>query len=311
MVRVGKVLVFLPFSPDHLDDVPPGFDFEVVDAVEAWPDSADEVEVYVPAYRFSQRVVEVLPSMPKLRVVQTLTAGVDHVVPLVPDGVTLCNAAGVHDASTAELAVGLMIAAQRELADHVRSQDRGEWLLRMTASLADSRVVVVGAGHIARAIQTRLAPMECETTLVGRRARDAVRGADELPDLLPTADIVVLAVPIDDTTRGLVDKEFLERMKPGALLVNVARGPVVVTAALVDAVSSGHVRAALDVTDPEPLPRDHALWSLPGVIITPHEGGASDALWPRAHRLVSEQLRRLASGDRLLNVVQGPDVVFR
>jgi phosphoglycerate dehydrogenase-like enzyme len=311
MVRVGKVLVFLPFSPDHLDDVPPGFDFEVVDAVEAWPDSADEVEVYVPAYRFSQRVVEVLPSMPKLRVVQTLTAGVDHVVPLVPDGVTLCNAAGVHDASTAELAVGLMIAAQRELADHVRSQDRGEWLLRMTASLADSRVVVVGAGHIARAIQTRLAPMECETTLVGRRARDAVRGADELPDLLPTADIVVLAVPIDDTTRGLVDKEFLERMKPGALLVNVARGPVVVTAALVDAVSSGHVRAALDVTDPEPLPRDHALWSLPGVIITPHEGGASDALWPRAHRLVSEQLRRLATGDRLLNVVQGPDVVLR
>jgi phosphoglycerate dehydrogenase-like enzyme len=311
MARVGKVLVFLPFSPDHLDDVPPGFDFEVVDAVEAWPDSAADVEVYVPAYRFSTRVVEVLPSMPKLRVVQSLTAGVDHIAPLVPDRVTLCNAAGVHDASTAELAVGLMIAAQRELADHVRSQDRGDWQLRMTASLADSRVIVVGAGHIARAIQTRLAPMECETTLVGRQPRDGVRGVDELPDLLPAADIVTLAVPIDDTTRGLVDRGFLARMKPGALLVNVARGPVVVTADLVDAVARGHVRAALDVTDPEPLPSDHALWSLPGVIITPHEGGASDALWPRAHRLVAEQLRRLATGNRLLNVVQGPDVVRR
>ena len=303
------MLVFLPFPASCLDGVPDGFDIEVVDATESWPGSAAEVEVYVPAYRFSRRVVDVLETMPRLRVVQTLTAGVDHVAPLVAEGVTLCNAAGVHDASTAELAVGLMIAAQRELADHVRNQDRGEWQLRMTRSLADSRVLVIGAGNIATAIRARLDAMECVTTLVGRRARPGVHGIDELAELLPQADVVVLIVPIDGSTRGLVDAEFLSRMRDGALLVNVARGPVVVTDDLVAELESGRLRAALDVTDPEPLPPGHPLWSAPGVLITPHEGGASDALWPRAHRLVSEQLRRLAAGEPLLNVVQGPAIV--
>jgi phosphoglycerate dehydrogenase-like enzyme len=260
----------------------------------------------VPAYRFSPRVIEVLSTMPRLRLVQTLTAGTEHVLPYLPDGVTLCNAAGVHDASTAELAVGLMIAAQRELADHVRNQDRGRWELRMTRALADSRVLVVGAGNIGQAIRRRLDPMECETLLVARSARGGVHGIHELPKLLPHADVVVLIVPLDDTTRGLADADFLGRMKQGALLVNVSRGPVVVTDDLVDALRAGRIRAALDVTDPEPLPPEHPLWSAPGVVITPHEGGASEALWPRAYRLVGQQLRRLATGDQLLNVVSGP-----
>jgi phosphoglycerate dehydrogenase-like enzyme len=300
------VKVLLPFASELLGEVPRGFDFQVADAAEAWPESVADAEVYVPAYRFSPRVVEVLSTMPRLRLVQTLTAGTEHVLPYLPAGVTLCNAAGVHDASTAELTVGLMISAQRELADHVRNQDRARWELRMTRALADSRVLLVGAGNIGQAIRRRLDPMECETLLVARSARAGVHGIHELPDLLPQADVVVLIVPLDDTTRGLADAEFLGRMKQGALLVNVARGPVVVTDDLVDALRAGRIRAALDVTDPEPLPAEHPLWSAPGVIITPHEGGASEALWPRAYRLVGQQLRRLAAGDQLLNVVSGP-----
>ncbi len=298
--------VFLPFSADELDlpaHVASSFDLEYADAPEHWPDSADSCEFYVPSYRFDPRVVEVMRSMPKLRIVQTLTAGVDHLMPYLPDGVTVCNAAGVHDAATSELVVGLMIGAQRRLADLVRAQDRGEWDQRMAGAVADRKVLVIGAGNIGQAIRRRLDGFECEVTLVGRSARDGIRAMKELPDLLPAADVVVLIVPITDETRGMVDARFLRAMKDGALLVNVARGPVVVTDDLLAEVSTGRLRAALDVTDPEPLPADHPLWHAPGVVITPHVGGASDALWPRAYRLVAEQLRRTAADEPLLNQV--------
>jgi phosphoglycerate dehydrogenase-like enzyme len=300
------VKVFLPFSADELDlpaHVAASFDIEYADATEHWPDSADSCEFYVPSYRFDRRVVEVMRSMPKLRIVQTLTAGVDHLMPCLPDGVTVCNAAGVHDAATSELAVGLMIGAQRRLADLVRAQDRGEWDQQMAGAVADRKVLVIGAGNIGQAIRRRLDGFECDVTLVGRSARDGIRAMKELPDLLPAADVVVLIVPITDETRGMVDARFLRAMKDGALLVNVARGPVVVTDDLLAEVSTGRLRAALDVTDPEPLPADHPLWHAPGVVITPHVGGASDALWPRAYRLVAEQLRRTAAAEPLLNQV--------
>ncbi len=298
--------VFLPFPADELDlpaGVASAFDIEYADATEHWPDSATQCEFYVPSYRFSRRVVDVIPAMPRLRVVQTLTAGVDHVMPYVSEGVTVCNAAGVHDAATSELAVALIIGAQRRLADLVRAQDRREWDQQMAGALADRRVLVIGAGNIARAIQRRLDGFECDVTLVGRTAREGVRAQSELPDLLPAADVVVLILPITDETRGLVDRQFLAAMKDGALLVNVARGPIVVTDDLLAEVSTGRLRAALDVTDPEPLPADHPLWGMPGVVITPHVGGASDAMWPRSYRLVAEQLRRIAAGEPLLNKV--------
>lgn len=298
--------VFLPFAPDRLDlapDVAATFDIQYADATGHWPDTADQCEFYVPSYSFDVRAVQVMASMPKLRIVQTLTAGVDDVMPYRPPGVTVCNAAGVHDAATSELAVGLLIGAQRRLADLVRAQDRGEWDQQMAGAVADRHVLVVGAGHIGQAIQRRLAGFECEVTLVGRTAREGVRALSELPELLPEADAVVLIVPITDETRGLVDARFLAQMKDGALLVNVARGPVVVTDDLLAEVSTGRLRAALDVTDPEPLPSDHPLWHAPGVVITPHVGGASDAMWPRSYRLVAEQLRRVAAGEPLLNQV--------
>lgn len=296
--------VFLPFSADELTDVPPVFDFEELDAGDdQLPESAAEVELYVPSYRFNRRVVDVIADMPKLRVVQSLTAGVDHIKDAIPAGVTLCNARGVHDAATSELAVGMMIAGRRRLPDLVRAQDRHEWDTQMSSSLADSRVLIVGAGSIAQALARRLDGFECDVTLVGRQARGGVRGTRELPKLLPDADIVVLLVPLTDETRGLVDRRFLARMRDGSLLLNVARGPVVVTDDLLAELQQRRLYAALDVTDPEPLPADHPLWSAPHLQLTPHVGGASSAMWPRSYALVSEQLRRLAEGRGLLNVV--------
>jgi phosphoglycerate dehydrogenase-like enzyme len=297
------VKVVLPFSPDNLPEVPDGFDFVVADATGLWPEDAADGEFYVPSYHFSRAVVDVMAEMPRLRVVQTLTAGVDHLQHDVPDGVTLCNATQVHHTATAELAVGMMISAQRRLPDLVRAQDAHVWDARMSSSLADKKVLVIGAGNIGRAIRQRLAGFECEVTLVGRTKRDDVRSLDEVHDLLPSTDIVVLIVPLTDETQGLVDAAFLSALPYGALLVNVARGGVVVTDDLVKELESGRLRAALDVTDPEPLPAGHPLWSAPGLILTPHVGGASSAMWPRAFRLVSDQLSRIAAGEPLLNVV--------
>lgn len=296
-----KVLV--PFSPHDLDDVPEGVEVSYADAIEHWPASTADADFYVPTYRFTPHVFEVMAQLPALTTVQLLTAGYEHVLPHLPEGVTLCNGAGIHDAATSELAVGLMISAQRRLAELARLQAERRWDQQMSSSLADRRVLVIGAGNIGRAIQRRLAGFECEVTLVGRTPRDGVRGVGDLPDLLPAAEIVVLIVPLTPDTTGLVDARFLSQLPDGALVVNVARGAVVVTEDLVAEVASGRLRAALDVTHPEPLPSDHPLWMIPGVTLTPHVGGAATSLWPRAHRLVSAQLRRLAAGRPLRHVV--------
>jgi phosphoglycerate dehydrogenase-like enzyme len=295
--------VVLPFSPDNLPDVPDGMEFIVADATHQWPQEAYDGEFYVPSYDFARAVVDVMSEMPRLKIVQSLTAGVDHLQRDVPAGVTLCNATQVHHTATAELAVGMMISAQRRLPDLVRAQDARVWDPQMSSSLADKNVLVIGAGNIAHAIQQRLAGFECVVTLVGRTRRDGVRGMDEVPTLLPSSDIVVLIVPLTDETRGIVDAGFLAALPSGALLVNVARGPVVVTDDLLKELESGRLRAALDVTDPEPLPAGHPLWTARGLILTPHVGGASSAMWPRAFRLVSDQLTRVAAGQPLLNVV--------
>jgi len=286
-------------------DVPEGVVVDVYDGSAEPPASIDDVEVYVVPYMTGARDKELMARMPRLRLAQTLTAGVDSYVPFVPEGVTLCNARGVHDASTAELAVLLTIAAQRGLPDFVRAQAEGRWAPQRNLSLADQTVLLVGYGSIGAAIERRLLPFECEVLKVARTARDGVAAIADVATLLPRADVVVLILPITDETTGLVDKEFLARMRDGALLVNVARGPVVDTDALVAEVSSGRLRAAMDVTDPEPLPDGHPLWSLPGVLITPHVGGDSSAFLPRAKRLVAEQLRRYVGGEELLNVVTG------
>lgn len=282
----------------------------------AWDLSDDlddpSVRVVVPPMGTTERLAR-LAALPGLEVVQVFTAGYDHVLAHLPSGVTLCNAAGVHDASTAEFAVALMLAAQRGIPEFARAQERGEWIgQRAWPALGDRRVLIVGYGRIGRALAARLAPFEVSLTAVASRPRagddvvERVHGFDELPWLLPHHDIVVLLTPLTDTTRGLADAAFLASMPDGALVVNVARGQVLDTAALLAETATGRLRAALDVTDPEPLPPDHPLWHAPGVLVAPHVGGAGDTFRPRMVRLLREQLTRYAAGAPLLHVVAGP-----
>lgn len=302
-------LVWLPFDPAELGEMPAGLRYEVVDPREHVPDSVEEVRFYVTPYAMGPEVGDVLPRMASLEVVQLLSAGVDNVRGRVPDGVALCNGRGIHDTSTAELTLTLILASLRGVPQFVRQQDAGVWERPWRPALADKRVLLIGAGAIGRAIEERLLAFETEVVRVARTARRDERGVvhalAELPELLPHADVVVLIVPLTEETRGLVDADFLARMRPGALLVNVARGGVVVTDDLVAALEQERVTAALDVTDPEPLPPDHPLWRAPGVLIAPHVGGASSAMWQRAYRLVREQLERYAAGQPLHNVMAG------
>lgn len=284
--------------------VPTGVTVEVWRGGQPLPANVGQVAFYVPEYMGPPETLEVMTEMPRLQVVQTLTAGVDDVLGALPAGVTLCNAAGVHDASTAELAVGLTIASLRGFPGFLRAQDQGAWLHARHDSLADRRVLLMGAGSVGRAIAARLAPFEVDLRVVASAARGGVHGPDELPELLPTADVVILAIPYGPVTHHLVSAAFLASLPDGALLVNVARGPVVDTDALLAELSSGRLRAALDVTDPEPLPPDHALWHAPNVLITPHVGGDTSAFLPRAWLLLQQQLTRFASGKPLDNVVR-------
>lgn len=260
------------------------------------------VELYVAPYTGAG--LDAIARMPSLRAVQVLSAGYDSVLPHLPEEVALHNGRGLHDASTAEHAVALMLAAQRELPRCRDDQRAGRWVDEHTASLADSCIVIVGYGSIGAALEARLLPFEVDVVRVARRARpdDGVHGVDELDDLLPSADIVCLVTPLSEGTRGMFDARRLALMADGALLVNVGRGPVVDTDALV--AETGRIRAALDVTDPEPLPPDHPLWSAPGVIITPHIAGGSATFLPRARRFVVEQVRRFADGRPLENLVE-------
>jgi phosphoglycerate dehydrogenase-like enzyme len=303
------VTVWLPYDAWRSElAVAAGLDVEVWDGTGDPPASVRDVRFYVLPYMAGPEPARLMARMSSLQVVQTLTAGVDDVRPQVPAGVTLCNARGVHDASTAELVLALVLASLRGIPDFVRDAAHGGWDGRRRDALADRTVLVLGYGSVGQAVERRLLPFECEVLRVARTAREGpdgqrVAGLDELPALLPEADVVVLTVPMTDETRGLVDAAFLARLRDGALLVNAARGPVVRTDDLVAEVGTGRLRAALDVTDPEPLPPGHPLWSAPGVLISPHVGGNTSAFLPRAARLVEAQLRRWAAGEPLAHVV--------
>jgi phosphoglycerate dehydrogenase-like enzyme len=291
------------FVVDKGQQPPPGVDLEVWDGGEP-PASADEVEFVVPPMFVMDRP-DVLKELPRLRVVQTVTAGVDWLLPHVPDGVTLCDASGVHDTSTAEWAVAATLASVREFPRFARAQVEGRWDFATTGELSGSTVLIVGYGSIGAAIERRLAPFDVTILRVARRGRDGVAPVDALPELLPTADVVILIVPLTDATRGMADAAFLSRLKDGALLVNAARGPVVDTDALVAELESGRIRAAVDVTDPEPLPEGHPLWSAPNLLLTPHVAGSTTGFPARLRSFLREQLARCVAGEPLVNVVEG------
>jgi phosphoglycerate dehydrogenase-like enzyme len=269
------------------------------------PAGADRVEFYVPPFFPARPAIEVLGRLPALRVVQTLTAGVDRLLPYIPPRVTLCNARGVHDASTAEWVVAVILAAVRDLPYFTLEQAGHRWSYRFTDCLAGKTVLIVGYGSIGEAVERRLAGFEVEIRRVARRARDGVAPVSDLPALLPGADVVVVLAPVTPGTIGMVDAEFLARMKDGALLVNAARGSLAVTDALAAELRSGRIRAALDVTDPEPLEPDHALWDVPGALITPHVAASTPVSAARMLSFVRAQVQRYLGGQPLLNVIEG------
>ncbi|MCB5166644.1 2-hydroxyacid dehydrogenase [Streptomyces bambusae] len=304
--------VWLPIAADEIEGLPEGLHYRFWNGGPEFPaDPADCAYYVVPYMKGPEVATRPLAGMAGVEVVQTLSAGIDHVQPglgLLRPGVRLCNARGVHEASTAELTLALVLSSLRGVPGFVRGQDREEWRDGFYPALADKSVLIVGYGSIGAAIEDRLAPFECaRITRVARTARTAAHGPvhplADLPALLPAADVVILSTPLTEQTRGLADAAFLARMKDGALLVNVARGPVVDTKALLAELETGRLRAALDVTDPEPLPAGHPLWHAPGVLITPHVGGSTSAFMPRAKRLLARQLTRFAAGEPVDNTV--------
>ena len=279
--------------------LPGGVAADVYDGSGAPPAGLSEVEFYVAPYTFDHRSLKIMAGMSSLRVVQTLTAGYEHVLPFLPDGVRLFRGGGIHDASTAELAVTLTLAALRGIPDFVHARDNQQWRHERYDALADKRVLIVGYGGVGTAVERRLAGFEVEVVRVAHSARPGVAPIEALPDLLAEVDVVILTLPLTAQTRGLVDQAFLARMRDGALLVNVARGSIVDTRALFVELTSGRLRAALDVTDPEPPPAGHPLWTVRNLLLSPHVGGNTTAFRPRAQRLVIEQLTRYVSGDPL------------
>jgi phosphoglycerate dehydrogenase-like enzyme len=269
------------------------------------PASAAEVEFYVPPFFPEPPALAAMAAMPSLRVVQTLTAGFDRVRPHVPAGAVLCNARGAHDASTAEWVVGAAIAVLRQFPYFAIEQAAGRWSYRFTGTLAGTTVLIVGYGSIGQAVERRLTGFDVRVRRVARSAREGVSPTSELAGLLADADVVVLLAPVTAETRGMVDAAFLSRMKDGALLVNAARGGLVVTDDLVAEVSTGRLAAAIDVTEPEPLPPGHPLWSLPNVFITPHVGASTPYSEREANRLVRAQSERYLRGQPLANVITG------
>ncbi len=272
------------------------------------PDRFQEIEFLVPTFN-RQRVTDLLPRLRQLKVLQTMSAGVDWLLSIAPEGVTICDASGVHDIPVSEWIVTAMLSVYKEFPVFRDSQDEGVWQ-RPTmfepaiTDMSGKKVLILGYGSIGRATEERLAPFGVEILRVARQARTGVHGIEQLPELLPRSDAVVLLLPLTDETRGIVDASFLARMKEGALLVNAARGPLVKTDALLESLQSGRVRAALDVTDPEPLPDGHELWTAPNTLITPHIAGHSPEFIARAGRFIGDQVGRYGRGEDLENVVQ-------
>lgn len=267
------------------------------------PAEAARAQVLVPPFLAPASAVSIVERLPELRLVQLLTAGAEAWVGRLPDGVALSDCRGAHSGATAEWIVGALISVYRHFPQFVRAQDARRWDYHVTDTLAGKRVLIVGAGDVAEHTVRRLAPFEVTTTLVGRRARPGVHGIDEVHELLGRHDACVVIVPLTDATRRLVDAEFLAAMPDSALLVNAARGPVADTDALTAELTSGRLMAALDVTDPEPLPADHPLWAAPGLFLCPHVGGSVPGRLERAYRIAAEQIAAFARGEDPPNLV--------
>lgn len=261
-----------------------------------WPDGAAQAEVLVAGWGPASTLHPYLEPLRALRLIQVVGAGVEQWEGHVPEGVMLSNARGAHGGATAEWALAALLAVVRELPNFLRDQGLHEWRGGATGTLVDARVLVLGAGDLASELRRRLLACDAHVTLVGRTARSGVESVNDLPELLGRHDAVVVTVPQSSANEGLVDAAFLARMPDGAILVNAARGAVVRTDALLAELTAGRLRAALDVTDPEPMPPEHPLWSAPGLLLTPHVAGSTHGATERGVRVAAEQVRQFVAG---------------
>jgi phosphoglycerate dehydrogenase-like enzyme len=300
-----KVLVPGDLGLD-VSDTPPNIEAVLYQPGEPWPAGHLDATVVVVGYDKAAAVGARFADLPDLRLVQTLNAGYEQWLPLLPSGVMLSNGRGAHGGSSAEWVVAALLAIYRELGLFARQQADGQWRRKDTETLIGKRVVVLGAGDLAVNLAARLAPFETDVVLVGRKARPGVHAMDEVDGLLPTADVVVAMLPESEATHHIVDAGFLARLPDGAVVVNVGRGGLVDTDALLAELTSGRLRAALDVTEPEPLPPGHPLWSAPGLLLTPHVAGSTEGAWQRAWAVALRQLEAYASGSNPPNLVAGP-----
>lgn len=310
---MSDFVVSLPTDPGLREAVGAIDGVEIVDWDLDGPAPRGKIDIVVPPYWGGIRRLAKLAEI-DVRLVQWQSIGYNGLDRYLPAGLPVANATTVHEASTAELALGLTLAAQRGLQHFVRDGIEGKWDLRTFPSLADRRVLIVGYGGVGKAIESRLAGFETHITRLARSARDElnlagelvhVHALDELHELLSDTEILIVGLPLSDATRGLFDAAALAALPDDALVVNVGRGPLVDTDALVAELTAGRLRAALDVTDPEPLPADHPLWSLPNALITPHAGGDSTAMLPRMVDLIRRQIERLRAGEAPENIVLG------
>jgi phosphoglycerate dehydrogenase-like enzyme len=262
-----------------------------------------EITFYVPTYMGGRAALELTKKMKNLKVLQMPNAGYDDAIEYVREGITLCNGKSIHDDSTAELAVGLTIASLRGFPDFVRNQDKSAWVHVKNQSINDKKIGIIGFGSIGSTIAKMLSGFSVEIIPFTQSGRDNTIAISNLDKHLPTLDVVILILPLTAESKHLFNTKRLSLMKDGSLLVNVARGPIVDTEALVKELNSGRITAALDVTDPEPLPSDHPLWKAKGVLISPHVGGNTSAFEKRARRLIESQLQLLADGKSLNNVI--------
>lgn len=300
------VVVCLPDVPERalMGEMPANVEVLLVPPAPAPIPDLTGVDLIVPYMQVRAALLELLAGpRGRLRVIQTLSAGVDWLAGRVPEHVMVCNARGVYDAPLAEWVVGTILAMQRGLVQARDAQARREWASIEPPELSGRRVVILGYGSIGTAIADRLRPFGVELTGVARTARPGVRAMADLDEILRHAEILVDILPLTGETRGLLDARRLALLPDGALLVNAGRGRTVETGALVEELRAGRLLAALDVTDPEPLPPEHPLWDLPNVLITPHMAGDSPGSTARAFAVAGDQVRRFAAGEPLINEV--------
>jgi len=283
--------------------IPQGMNHLQTDGIIPSESQLEDIEFYVPCYMGGIETLEVIAKMKNLKTVHYSQAGYDDILPLIPENVILCNAAGLHDVSTSELAIGLTIASRRGFAQFMDNQKKGLWQQERKHALADSHVGIVGYGHIGKRIASLLAMFETKVTPFSRSGADGAVKISEFDNYLGDLDVIILILPLNQESRNFFNADRIKKMKDGATLINVARGAIVDTDALVVELNTGRITAGLDVTDPEPLPAGHPLWSAPNLIITPHVGGDSAAFDSRARKMVQEQLARIAENRPLLNQI--------